>query len=1055
MPLTTTPAWFPRRLFQFLPWFILAGGLALSWLLERHLHDHEGAMEQEEFELRVIEIASGLQRRLQEYAQILRGVEGLFASSSEVTRDEFHRYMEALRLPESYPGILGVGYAIPVDPADKDRHVATMRAQGFPDYDIQPPGDRDAYSAVIYVEPFNWINQRALGFDFLTEPVRASAAVRARDENRVALSERVTLKQETDPNAQAGFLSFLPDYRPGLPLDTPAQRRLALRGWVYAAFRIRDMVAAYLSTEYLELSQQLAIEIYAGEPRGPDTLLYALNQGSASDSEVLAGESRMTFGGQDWTIRLSALPAYLLGERIGEYSRTVLVTGILLTLAVAWISWVMARAHLRVTAALIATDRSNQALAERTRELAESEGRVRLKLEALLSPAGGLETLELADIIDCQELQRIMENFFRLTDIAVALLDLRGKVLVATGWQEICTRYHRVHPESARNCLESTTILSQGVEPGTFRTYRCKNGMLDVVTPIRIGGRHLGNLFLGQFFFDDEVPDREGFRLQARRLGFDEVDYLACFDRVPRWSRDKVALVMHFYMQFAEMISRLSHANLTLARTLTEQERTREALIIAKEQAEAANRAKSIFLANTSHEIRTPLNAVLGFAQVLARDPGLNAPQHDSLEAIQRGGEHLLTLINDILDMAKIEAGRMTSPVAPFDLHQLIAETEAFFRQPAHDHGLTLRVEQDPIPRYVLGDKLHLRQVLINLIGNAIKFTPTGGVTLRVTRVTGEADIRFSVQDTGMGIAPEERERLFKPFSQTTTGRKVQEGTGLGLALSSQYVQLMGGELAVTSAPGQGSCFSFSLRLPATGTDVPFETQGQAPILGLEPDQPVRRVLIVDDLADNRAPLRALLNGWNPPSAVLELREGADGQEAVAIWEEWQPQIIIMDMRMPILSGEAATRRIRALEAADPEAIRTLIVALTASAFSEDRERFLACGGDEFASKPLQAEELVAILEHRAGLKFVRAGSASATALPLSPAEVTVRLAALPEEWGAALRDAVALGDFVRITALLAGVQATDATLHRVLAQWAYNFDLEAFTRVLAGNNTS
>ncbi len=725
------------------------------------------------------------------------------------------------------------------------------------------------------------------------------------------------------------------------------------------------------------------------------------------------------------------------------------MVGLLLTLAMTWITWVMVRTQLRVTAALAAADHSNQALVERTRELAESEGRVRIKLEALLSPEGSLETLDLADLIDCRELQEVMENFFRLTNIAVALLDLKGKVLVATGWQEICTRYHRVHPESARNCLESDTILSQGVEPGTFRTYRCQNGMLDVVTPIRIGGRHLGNLFLGQFFFDDEVPDREGFRLQARRLGFDEEDYLACFDRVPRWSRDKVALVMHFYMQFAAMISRLSHANLTLARTLMEQQRTRGDLIVAKEQAESANRAKSTFLASMSHEIRTPLNAILGFAQVLARDPTLTGPQRDGLDAVQRAGEHLLTLINDILDMAKIEAGHMTSMVAPFDLHRLIVQTEAFFRQPARDRGLTLKIEQDPVPPYVLGDKLHLRQVLINLIGNAIKFTGTGGVTLRVSRATGEVDTRFSVQDTGMGIAPEEQDRLFKPFSQTLTGLMSEQGTGLGLALSSQYVRIMGGDLSLESTPGTGSCFSFRPRLPPTGADVSSQAQGQDSIVGLEPGQPVRRVLIVDDLADNRAPLRALLKGWDPKSNLLELREGADGQEAVAIWREWQPQILFMDMRMPVLSGEEATRRIRALEAADPDAVRTLIVALTVSAFQEDRERFLACGCDDYASKPFKAEELVAILEYRAGLKFLRGGTPSATLCPLSPVEVASRLLAQPEEWSTALRAAVELGDFARITRLVEQIGGQDPALSTLLSQWAYDYDWEAFTQAL------
>ncbi len=1039
-----------RPLFQALPGVILAGGLALTWLLGAQLAGHERALERAEFELRVTEIVSSLQRRMLANAQILHGVAGLFASGGAVTRDEFHRYVEALRLPESFSGIQGIGYATLVQTAEKARHLAFMRAQGLPDYDIHPPGDREAYSAVIFVEPFDWRNQRAIGFDLLTDPVRAAAAASARDENQVALSDPVTLKQETDQDVQAGVLILLPDYRPDLPLDTPEQRRLALRGWIYAAIRVQDLMDAYLGGEYPELSRRLAIEIHAGDSQSPDTLLFSSNPEPATRHYQLVGERWMTFGGNEWNIRIAALPDYLSFERDGDHSRTVMAAGVLLTLALAGTVFVMVRNHLRVTAALAAADRSNLALAERTRELAASEGRVQAKLEALLSPEGDLETLDLADIIDCRELQSIMENFFRLTNLAVALLDLKGRVLVATGWQDICTQFHRVHPDTAHNCLESDTQLSQGVEAGSFRAYRCKNGMLDVATPIMIGGRHVGNLFLGQFFFEDEPLEREAFRAQARRYGFDEAAYLAAYDRVPRWSREKVSLVMHFYMQFAQMISRLSHGNLQLARALTEVQRGQEALVAAKEKAEAANRAKSIFLANMSHEIRTPLNAVLGFAQVLARDTGLNAAQRESLVTIQRGGEHLLALINDILDMAKIDAGRMTSQVAPFDLPQLIAEIEAFFRQAARDRGLNLFVEPGPIPRYVVGDKQRLRQVLINLMGNAIKFTRVGGVTLRVARVTGE-DIRFSVEDTGLGIAPEERDRLFKPFSQTTTGHQVGEGTGLGLALCTQYLRLMGGEISLDSTPGQGSCFSFRLRLPPTDAEAPADAQEQTSVVGLEPGQPVRRVLIVDDLADNREPLRALLASLDPESTLLEFREAADGGEAVALWETWRPNVIFMDMRMPGLSGEEATREIRALEADRPDRLRTVIVALTANAFNDSRDQFLANGCDEFLGKPFRAEDLFALLEHHAGLRFIRAGAEPATPVPLAPEELTARLAALPQAWRSALKDAVVLGDFGRITKLIEPCDERDPALGKRLAQWAYHYDLEAFSRALSG----
>jgi signal transduction histidine kinase/CheY-like chemotaxis protein len=464
------------------------------------------------------------------------------------------------------------------------------------------------------------------------------------------------------------------------------------------------------------------------------------------------------------------------------------------------------------------------------------------------------------------------------------------------------------------------------------------------------------------------------------------------------------------------------------------------------EQAKAANRAKSVFLANMSHEIRTPLNAILGFAQVLGRDPGMNKTQRDSLTTIQRSGEHLLTLINDILDMAKIEAGRMTLQTAPFDLAKLLTETEGLFQHRAHDRGLILTVEASGLPHRVDGDEMKLRQVLINLIGNAVKFTHAGSVTLRVEAV-GTDRIRFSITDTGIGITPQELPRLFVPFTQTESGRSVQGGTGLGLALSSQFVRMMRGELTAESTIGRGSCFSFSVPLRAVETvKEPTSRRSAVPVIGLVPNQPVCRILIVDDLPDNRAPLLALLKGLNPQPPVLDFREAADGQEAVAIWEEWQPQVIFMDMRMPVLSGEEATRQIKARMVAQPAAVRSVIVALTASAFAINRDRFLACGCDEFARKPFVAEELFAILEQRAGLRFIRAAALPVNEDRLSLGALATQLAACPDEWRTHLKDAVRLGDFDRITELVEQLGDPDVALPAALARWAYDYDLEAFT---------
>ena len=482
----------------------------------------------------------------------------------------------------------------------------------------------------------------------------------------------------------------------------------------------------------------------------------------------------------------------------------------------------------------------------------------------------------------------------------------------------------------------------------------------------------------------------------------------------------------------------------------------RDALATARDQAEAANRAKSVFLANMSHEIRTPLNAILGFAQILARAPDMSAEQRQILRIIERAGGHLLTLIGDILDMAKIEAGRLLIRNAPFDLPALLGETESFFRQRAQEHGLTLTLSTGALPRMVEGDAIKLRQVLINLVGNAVKFTPAGGQVLLKAEALDAERLRFSVEDTGVGIAAEEQERIFEPFVQSEAGQRQQGGTGLGLALCRQLTQLLGGDIEVESRPGQGSRFTFSLRLPTVvALSAPTVPRDTSPILGFAPGQAVRRLLIVDDLADNRAPLHALLDSVNPSPPVLEIREAVNGHEALEIWESWQPHLIFMDIRMPVMSGEEATRRIRARMQERPEAVDTQVIALTASAFEEQREHFLEIGCAAFAHKPFQVDEILALIEQLGGLRAIRADDTGAPVEPLTRADLAERLAAQPESWRAALAEAVSIGDFEHIARLLEPLRETDTPLHETLAHWAHDYDLAAFMELCEGDAPS
>jgi two-component system sensor histidine kinase/response regulator len=401
---------------------------------------------------------------------------------------------------------------------------------------------------------------------------------------------------------------------------------------------------------------------------------------------------------------------------------------------------------------------------------------------------------------------------------------------------------------------------------------------------------------------------------------------------------------------------------------IAERKLAEEALQKAVMVADAANIAKSEFLSSMSHELRTPLNAILGFSQVMVRDSSLNNQHLQHLEIINRAGEHLLSLINDILEMSKIEAGRIQLNESNFNLLRLLQTVEEMFRLKAESKKLKLIFEfAENLPEFINGDQGKLRQILINLLGNAIKFTDTGSVTLRVQvkaehHTSANFFLEFEVADTGYGIAAEEMDKLFEPFEQTKTGRKSQQGTGLGLPISRKFVQMMGGDIRVSSVPGVGSKFIFDIyvNLPDSTEIKILKPQGK--VISLAPNQPEYRILVVDDRPDNCLVIDRLLS----PLGLL-VRDASNGVEAIRIWEEWQPHLIWMDMQMPEMNGYEATKRIKT----HPLGKNTIIVALTASVFEEERKTILAAGCDDFMRKPFEAKILFAKMEALLGLRYI------------------------------------------------------------------------------------
>ena len=467
----------------------------------------------------------------------------------------------------------------------------------------------------------------------------------------------------------------------------------------------------------------------------------------------------------------------------------------------------------------------------------------------------------------------------------------------------------------------------------------------------------------------------------------------------------------------------------------------------AKSRAEAANREKSTFLANMSHELRTPLNAVLGFSRLLNRDPELVPRQKEALDIIVRSGEHLLNLINNVLDVAKIESGRVVLDESEIDLHQLLHEIQSLMGVGAVEKGLPFGLERAPdLPRFVGVDAGKLRQVLINLVGNAIKYTDSGGVKLRALGVgedkSQKALVRFEVVDSGPGIKPEDCQRIFTPFVQLGIQAAAQAGTGLGLAICKQYVELMGGSIGVRSEPGKGSVFYFEIPVSVLPSVEEPEEAKRGRIVGLVQGQSRYKLLVVEDQPENRLLLRRLLDPLG-----FELREAANGREAVTLFEEWHPDLIWMDIRMPVMDGLEAVRRIRASEGG----AFTKIVALTAHALEEERRPIMAVGCDDFVRKPFREQEIFDALARHLRLKFIYEQTPRQES-PLDPSRNAVRpeqLDALPRELLHDLRQAVIELDTARTQALIERVTHCDASLGQALNTLARQLDYKRLLKLL------
>lgn len=475
-----------------------------------------------------------------------------------------------------------------------------------------------------------------------------------------------------------------------------------------------------------------------------------------------------------------------------------------------------------------------------------------------------------------------------------------------------------------------------------------------------------------------------------------------------------------------------------IMRDTTEKKRIEAALIKAKQESEAANKAKSIFLSNMSHEIRTPLNAIIGFSQLMKRDINLSSQQKEYNTAIIRAGEHLLELINEILELSKIEAGRIVLNPTSIDLHALCDDIYMMFRERANDKHLQLIFENsDDLPRYVMVDEGKLRQLFVNIIGNAIKFTDEGGVAIRTQAISSEGGKSYlivEVQDSGPGISEEEIGKLFRHFEQTSTGVKKGTGTGLGLALSRELALLMGGDITVSSKVGEGSIFTFKIEFTA-GNESEIEKPDTKRVLSIADKSKSYTILVVDDKKEN---LQVAVN-------LLELvgfrtEEAVDGKEAIEKVIASKPDLILMDMRMPVMDGYEATRIIKAMD----DCKEIPIVALTASTFEDERKRIEALKMQGYIRKPFRESDLFNTIGKTLNIKYIYENEPEEVVTDNVESEIIsseIILDKLPDSFIKEMQEAISVADLDKVILLISGIEKDFPALSKKFMEMANKYE--------------
>lgn len=913
-----------RRLRIFLPYLILLVGLAFTYIVYHYFSKLTLEQDQSRFQKNVQELHDRIRLKVETSITLLRAGTGLFAASDEVAPVEFYRFVQQLDLQKNYRGIQGIGFSKRFTQAEKDELVRRMRETVREDFNVHPDGPRDEYTAIVYLYPPGNRNEKAIGFDMFSDPVRRQAMEEARDTGAPVASGRVRLVQDTDNQEQPAFLIYAPVYRNSASLDSIEERRQALVGYVYSPYFINEFLTPITTTKNYDVSFQ----VYDGEDPKAENFLYGTQDDPAPSAHRFTDVNKLDVAGRVWTLSYAEKPSFERGS-----SRPLLKYTIIVGVLLSFLFFALTRAE--ITARSRAERSAEEVRASET-AINEANQRALLQYERLLERIASLSQV----LGTARELSTIFRGLREFTNVSVpcdgffvSLYDpIRDVRTACYGWgdgEEVDVSQLPPMPVTERG--PNSRAVRTGLVVITNDYMRATSANLSVIVGEDNGLRPESSL---------AVP----MAVMGRIIGTIEVQSY----QKQAYQPDHVTA-----MSMAANLTAVAIENVRLLKL----ERT------AREAAEESNRLKDEFLATVSHELRTPLTAILGWARLLEDGTLDPAMTQQAVDTIWRNAKAQAQIVDDILDVSRIITGNLYIDLHPIEVAPVVQNAINVVRPTADAKGIRIDAQIENIPAMIAGDGNRLQQVIWNLLSNAVKFTNNGGrVTVKVTQAN--AAVEISVTDTGQGISREFMPYVFDRFSQAdSTTTRHHGGLGLGLAIARHLVEIHGGTIrAASRGEGQGATFTITLPLldskvtslePVTDQSLAYASQMLSGV----------NVLLVDDDSDT---LKLMATALTRRQANVTAVSSAG--EAIQAIRENRPDVLVSDIAMPDEDGYGLIEKVRSLENGETQSIPA--VAITAYAKEEDRERALSSGFQIYLAKPIELRELVSVVARAARRDF-------------------------------------------------------------------------------------